>query len=132
MVTQQTADTIEAIDPAVAKAACPAVFIAAGVGITALLPMATELAAAHPETPIVLVHAVSDDRPPAGDVAALAASGADVHHVVEGITPALLQEWMPHTPFNVYLCGPPEFIADVHQQLSDMGVPSEDIRDVES
>lgn len=130
MFAQQTTDTVEAVDPAVAKAACPAVFIAAGAGITALLPVAAEQAAAHPETPIVVIHAFpgADEPPPAGELEALADGGADVHVSAE-ITPALLHELMPHTPFNVYLGGPAEFTEDVRQQLSDMGVPAEDIRD---
>lgn len=120
----------------------PVVFIAGGIGITPLLPMAKALAAAKPDTPIVFVQAVRSAavRALADEVAALADLGTavEIHHIVQDgsdpeaaegrITPALLQEWLPHTPFRVYMCGAPNFMADVHRQLTEIGVADEDIR----
>ena len=120
----------------------PAVFIAGGIGITPLLAMAKALIAAHPETPVVFVHAVrsASMRALGDEVDALTEAGRDVRvcTVVEDasdpqstsgrITPELLEDLLPDQPFDVYLCGPRLFMCSVHQQLTGLGVPDDAIR----
>jgi nitric oxide dioxygenase len=116
----------------------PAVFIAGGIGITPVLPMAKALVAAHPDAKVRFIHAVrtADVRPFAAELNALAQSGSDVasvHCAVEDgsdptaaagrISPELLRVWLPDADFDVYLCGPRAFMSAVHSQLVELGVP---------
>ena len=87
----------------------PAVFIAGGIGVTPVLPMAKALVAAHPDATVRFIQAVrtADARPFAAELNALAQSGSDVavHCAVEDgsdpaaaagrITPELLRGWLP-------------------------------------
>ena len=124
------------LDPA-AHNGRPAVFIAGGIGVTPLLPMAKALVAAHPDATVRFIHAVrSADALPFGvEVAALADRGSNVraHYAVEDgsdpqatagrINADQLKQWLPDGPCDVFLCGPREFMADMHEKLRTAGVP---------
>lgn len=116
------------IDPGTSR---PLVLIAAGVGITPLMPMAEHVAPRG--TPVTLLHAVrdADNRIRAGLLRRLAARNpaVAVHFIHSNVRRLgrdhlerlIRPEALEHGDF--FICGPDRFMADVRSYLHEFGVP---------
>lgn len=125
----------------------PVILASGGVGLTPLISMLHALTS-EPEREVHFLHACDDGAVHAlrDEVDALirrrpgltarycyrAPSPADVaagrHHAEGLITRALLRSWLPLGDYDVYLCGPPPFMASVYAAFRDLGVRKERIR----
>ncbi|MGE7471881.1 2Fe-2S iron-sulfur cluster-binding protein [Bosea sp. NPDC003192] len=125
----------------------PVILASGGVGLTPLVSMLHALTS-EPEREVHFLHACDD-----GEVHALrrevdelirsrpgltarycyrAPTPADVtaglHHADGVMTRALLRSWLPLGDYDVYLCGPPPFMASVYAGFRELGVRKERIR----
>lgn len=125
----------------------PVILASGGVGLTPLVSMLHALTD-EPEREVHFLHACDD-----GEVHALrrevdalirsrpgltarycyrAPSPADAaagqHHADGVMTKALLRSWLPLGDYDVYLCGPPPFMASVYAAFRELGVREERIR----
>ncbi len=114
----------------------PVLLLAAGIGITPLLPMLQTLAGGS--RPVLLVHGVRDGahHPLADEQARLARYGARVHvaysrpraedagrhHSAGRVDGSLLAELGVSAGWQAYLCGPPGFVADALAALDGLGL----------
>ncbi|HEV7326797.1 MAG TPA: 2Fe-2S iron-sulfur cluster-binding protein [Bosea sp. (in: a-proteobacteria)] len=125
----------------------PVILASGGVGLTPLVSMLHALTS-EPEREVHFLHACDD-----GEVHALrrevdalvgsrpgltarycyrvpspadAASGS--HHAEGLLTKALLRSWLPLGDYDVYLCGPPPFMANVYAAFRELGVRKDRIR----
>lgn len=135
------------LDPAEADDR-PAVFLAAGIGVTPLLSMAKSLSHDRPAVPLCFLQAARNGREHAmgNEVRRLAEGRADVVTRVfydeptpedvelgrldaEGrLTTEVLQQWTPTDRAVYYFCGPPAFMACTRENLLSLGVPESRIR----
>ena len=147
-------DIIEAKAPAGTftfnpKASRPALLLAAGVGITPMLSMAREAQAEAVRNrrarQVVLLHSARNSRERAffGELSRLAEASesqvvqyisllsrpesGDEAHIVGRINRAALAEITQAEDFDVFLCGPGDFMQDTYDNLRDVGVPDERI-----
>ncbi|WP_346360942.1 2Fe-2S iron-sulfur cluster-binding protein [Bosea sp. (in: a-proteobacteria)] len=125
----------------------PVILASGGVGLTPLVSMLHALTD-EPEREVHFLHACDD-----GEVHALrrevdalvgsrpgltarycyrAPSPADAaagqHHADGLMTKALLRSWLPLGDYDVYLCGPPPFMANVYAAFRELGVRKDRIR----
>ncbi len=125
----------------------PVILASGGVGLTPLVSMLHALAS-EPEREVHFLHACDD-----GEVHALrqevdalirsrpgltarycyrapspADAAAGLHHADSLMTKALLRSWLPLGDYDVYLCGPPPFMANVYAAFRELGVRKERIR----
>lgn len=125
----------------------PVVLASGGVGLTPLVSMLHALKDAS-EREVHFLHACDD-----GEVHALreevdalvrsrpgltarycyrapscADAGAGRHHAEGLVTKALLRRWLPLDDYDVYLCGPPPFMASVYATFRELGLRKERIR----
>jgi len=125
----------------------PVILASGGVGLTPLVSMLHALTG-EPEREVHFLHACDDGEVHAlrREVDALVASRpglaarycyrvpspADVaagQHQADGLmTRALLRSWLPLGDYDVYLCGPPPFMANVYAAFRELGVRKERIR----
>ena len=126
---------------------CPVALISAGVGLTPMLSMLYQLAAAGAERPIWWLHGARDGahHALADEVAQLAARHPNlstrvaysrpapgdelgVHYDVQGRVDAkLVADFVDASDAQYYLCGPTRFMASVQDGLETRGVCSERI-----
>ncbi|PZR94889.1 MAG: oxidoreductase [Stutzerimonas stutzeri] len=125
----------------------PVILASGGVGLTPLVSMLHALTS-EPEREVHFLHACDDGEVHAlrGEVDALirsrpgltarycyrAPTPADVaaclHHADGVMTGALLRNWLPLGDYDVYLCGPPPFMANVYAAFRELGVRKDRIR----
>lgn len=125
----------------------PVILASGGVGLTPLVSMLHALKG-EPEREVHFLHACDDGAVHAlrEEVDALirsrpgltahycyrnpsAADAAAGRHHAEGLmTRALLRSWLPLGDYDVYLCGPPPFMANVYAAFRELGVRKERIR----
>ncbi len=125
----------------------PVILASGGVGLTPLVSMLHALTV-EPEREVHFLHACDDGEVHAlrREVDALVASrpgltarycyrapspadaAAGLHHADGVMTKALLRSWLPLGDYDVYLCGPPPFMANVYAAFRELGVRKERIR----
>lgn len=125
----------------------PVILASGGVGLTPLVSMLHVLTD-QPEREVHFLHACDDGEVHAlrGEVDALAGSrpgltarycyrvpspadaAAGLHHADGLMTRTLLRSWLPLGDYDVYLCGPPPFMASVYAAFRELGVRKERIR----
>ncbi|MEX3011014.1 pyridoxamine 5'-phosphate oxidase family protein [Hoeflea sp. TYP-13] len=126
----------------------PVVLVSAGVGVTPVLSMLHDLAARGDGRPVLFVHGARDRRHHAfaGEVRDLADNHPNIgihvaysrpdagdrpghdYHSKGRVTGKLLAELVPAEEAAYYVCGPARFMADVIEDLLQMGVVAENIR----
>ena len=121
----------------------PIVLVSSGVGLTPLVSMLHELAA-NTSRPVWFVHGARDHlhHPLADEVRRLAhdhphitlhvaysrpASNKGPYDSEGRVDTGLLETLLPGLDADYYLCGPTGFMADVHAQLVELGVESNQI-----
>lgn len=125
----------------------PVILASGGVGLTPLVSMLHALTS-EPEREVHFLHACDDGEVHAlrREVDALVGSrpgltarycyrapspadaAAGLHHADGVMTKALLRSWLPLGDYDVYLCGPPPFMANVYAAFRELGVRKERIR----
>ena len=125
----------------------PVVLASGGVGLTPLVSMLHALTDG-PEREVHFLHACDDGEVHAlrAEVDALVGSrpgltarycyrapspadaDARLHHAEGLVTKALLRRWLPLDDYDVYLCGPPPFMANVYAAFRELGVRKDRIR----
>ena len=125
----------------------PVVLASGGVGLTPLVAMLHALKN-EPEREVHFLHACDDGEVHAlrAEVDALVGSrpsltarycyrapspadaAAGLHHADGVMTKALLRSWLPLGDYDVYLCGPPPFMASIYAAFRDLGVRKDRIR----
>ncbi len=126
---------------------CPVALVSAGVGLTPLLSMLHQLAAAGAGRPLWWLHGARDSahHALAHEVLGLAARHPNlktlvaysrpaprdelgVHYDVQGrVSPELLRDFVEAPDAHYYLCGPTRFMAGIQDGLEANGVASERI-----
>lgn len=125
----------------------PVILASGGVGLTPLVSMLHALTS-EPEREVHFLHACDDGEVHAlrREVDALVGSrpgltarycyrapspadaAAGLHHADGVMTKALLRSWLPLGDYDVYLCGPPPFMANVYAAFRELGVRKDRIR----
>jgi ferredoxin-NADP reductase len=125
----------------------PVILASGGVGLTPLVSMLHALTS-ESEREVHFLHACDDGEVHAlrREVDALIASrpgltarycyrapspadaAAGLHHADGLMTKALLRSWLPLGDYDVYLCGPPPFMANVYSAFRELGVRKDRIR----
>lgn len=125
----------------------PVILASGGVGLTPLVSMLHALKD-EPEREVHFLHACDDGEVHAlrREVDALVGSrpgltarycyrapspadaAAGLHHADGLMTKALLRSWLPLGDYDVYLCGPPPFMANVYAAFRELGVRKDRIR----
>ena len=124
------------------KAESPLVFIAAGIGITPIVPMLEELATENPLRPVHFLYSTQNSAhyplrkdveaalkgmPNAGKGVYFTNPGPDDHlgadFDVEGrITVDKIRSFCQHPDADFYICGPIDFMKDMSNALQQIGV----------
>lgn len=133
-------DTIRCLDPrghfTLDDSKRPVVLIAGGVGVTPMLSMLAELAAAPDPRPVWLLHASRDKnhhamREEAVSLAECHGRATTVFFHDEGDAPDTrqgridmdaLRHLLPFNDYSFYLCGPPPFMKSLYRGLRDLNV----------
>jgi ferredoxin-NADP reductase/predicted pyridoxine 5'-phosphate oxidase superfamily flavin-nucleotide-binding protein len=114
----------------------PLVFLSAGIGITPMLAMLRELAAAASPREVTFIHSARSalDRPFSRELGELAGAldHARVYLVNTGerdrrIDAGWLRQVLPFDDYVFYLCGPQLFMQTIYDALSDAGVRDTDV-----
>jgi ferredoxin-NADP reductase/MOSC domain-containing protein YiiM len=108
----------------------PVVLVSAGIGVTPVLAMLHELAAAHRDRGVWWIHVArsADEHPFAGEAHELLATLPDSHeHVIFTArsgrpTGAMLAGLGIPVEASAYLCGPVSFMDDMRAMLVDLGL----------
>ncbi|MEW4486473.1 NO-inducible flavohemoprotein [Thalassoglobus sp. JC818] len=126
----------------------PIVLLAGGIGVTPLLAMAKSLHNSNTTTPVYFLQAAKNSRVHAlaDEVRSLCGNGSSFQTKivyddplsddlssgrcdVEGfVTTELLQNWVPFSEADFYVCGPKPFMTAVFTSLSELGVSEDRIR----
>jgi ferredoxin-NADP reductase/MOSC domain-containing protein YiiM len=119
-------------DFVLADGAGPVLLISAGIGVTPVLAMLHQLAAAHSARPVWWIYTTRDhDQHPFAEetrtlLRALPHSNEHVFYTARGsrLTAAALAALAPPADATAYVCGPDAFMADVAAALVAAGLPA--------
>lgn len=136
------------LDPAI-ETQRPLVLLAAGVGITPILPMLKAALAHDQQRPVVLVHGCLHEGVQAfrdtiddlaakhsnlrvhyrySDAAPAGTSRMTAPHISTGLVDAALIEWLvPDRNADYYFCGPKPFMVNIYHQLLAWGIPASQV-----